>query len=145
MRKMSTTPAPVDSADYNYIKVDRKGATLYVTMNRPDLHNAFNENVIGELTRVFKRIKDQINTHVEASPVADGNPDGLIRSVVLTGAGPSFSAGADLNWMKKMSQYTQEENKQDSLALYDMFKAIYDTPVPVIARVNGVALGGVLV
>lgn len=132
----------IDSADYNFIQVDRKGASLYITMNRPDLHNAFNEHVIAELTRVFSKVTATINAHVAEHPVADNNPDGLIRSVVLTGAGPSFSAGADLNWMKKMSTYSKDENKQDSLALYDMFKAIYDTPVPVIARVNGVALGG---
>jgi methylglutaconyl-CoA hydratase len=134
--------AGVMGLKFEFLDVQRKGPTIQVTMNRPDLHNAFNEHVISELTTVFKQIGKDVDTFVAKNPVADSNPNGLIRSVVLTGAGKSFSAGADLNWMKKMSQYSQEENKQDSLALYDMFKSIYDCPVPVIARVNGVALGG---
>jgi methylglutaconyl-CoA hydratase len=98
-----------------------------VTINRPEIHNAFNEELIAELTQTFKTI---------------GELFPQCRSVVLTGAGSSFSAGADLNWMKKMASYTKEQNEQDSHQLFDMFHAIRQCIVPVIARTNGSAFGG---
>ena len=61
---------------------------------------------------------------------------------MLTGNGPSFSAGADLNWMKKMATYTEQENERDSHQLFDMVNSIYRCPVPVIGRINGPAIGG---
>lgn len=94
-------------------------------MNRPTVHNAFNEHVIEELREAFSSIKL-----------------GDARSVVLTGAGKSFSAGADVNWMAKMANYTKEENRADSRKLFEMFSAIQVCPLPTIARVNGPALGG---
>eukprot|EP01129_Flabellula_baltica_P008582 TRINITY_DN3420_c0_g1_i1.p1 TRINITY_DN3420_c0_g1~~TRINITY_DN3420_c0_g1_i1.p1 ORF type:complete len:292 (-),score=81.15 TRINITY_DN3420_c0_g1_i1:12-887(-) len=99
---------------------------LKVSMDRPEVHNAFDEFFISELTRVFKEI--------------DTRED--VRAVVFTSQGASFSAGADLNWMKKMVEYTKEENVQDSLKLFDMVYAIKDMKVPVIGRINGHALGG---
>lgn len=130
------------TSDYQFLRLERRGATMIVTMDRPNIHNAFSEYMISELTSAFNSISESIHSHIQKHPIADTDPNTIIRSVILTGAGPSFSAGADLNWMKKMAGYSHEENKRDSLALFDMFKAIYDCPVPVIARVNGVALGG---
>lgn len=116
-----------------HVAVEQRDTTVWVTMNRPDLHNAFNEDVIADLTHVFRGI---------ASEVESGTSGVDVRSVVLTGAGRSFSAGADLNWMRKMADYTEQENADDSLQLFDMFHSIQACPLPVIGRVNGAALGG---
>jgi methylglutaconyl-CoA hydratase len=105
-------------------ETDTRGVVT-VTLNRPKLHNAFNDTVIAELTDLFKNIGAAEH-----------------RLVVLTGMGKSFCAGADLNWMKKMKDYSDEENFQDSVLLAELFEAIDDCPVPVIAKINGAALGG---
>ncbi len=93
-------------------------------MNRPELHNAFNPVLISELTDVFSKVSAET------------------RSVVLTGNGKSFSAGADLNWMQSMVTASKEENEADSRKLFNMFAAIKNCPVPVIARVQGPAIAG---
>jgi methylglutaconyl-CoA hydratase len=98
-----------------------------VTINRPEIHNAFNEVVISEITTIFKKL-DNIYPNS--------------RAVLLRANGSSFSAGADLTWMKKMINYTREENERDSHKLFEMFEAIYKCPLPVIARINGSAIGG---
>jgi methylglutaconyl-CoA hydratase len=99
-------------------------SSLYITLTRPSIHNAFDENLIRELTDAFVKVPSKY------------------RSVVLTGAGQSFSAGADLNWMQKMTNYTKEENEHDAHLLFDMFHSIRSCRAPVIARVNGNAFGG---
>ena len=97
-----------------------------VTLNRPDVHNAFNEVMIAELTEIFKKIAK----------------DDEVRVVVLTGSGKSFSAGADLNWMKKMVNFSYDQNLDDSLKLAELFYIMYSLPKPTIAKVNGAAIGG---
>src|SRR5690242_4434164 len=95
---------------------------------RPDVHNAFNAGLIGELRQVFARL-------------AREGPSEL-RAVVLAGEGPTFSAGADIDWMRAAARLTVEENEADAMAMADMLETIDTCPVPVIARVHGGALGG---
>lgn len=97
-----------------------------VTLNRPDLHNAFNDDLIWELNNAFTKLGE----------------DDTVRAVVLTGAGKSFSAGADLNWMKEAAHYTKEQNLRDAQALSDMLAAVNNCPKPTIAIVNGATFGG---
>lgn len=115
---------------YTTIKTERTDEIFRVTMSRPEVHNAFNEHLIADLSHCYREIARQ----------TDG-PDPL-RVVVFTGEGKSFSAGADLNWMRKMVDYTFEENMEDSMALAELMHLIYTCPVPTIARVNGAAIGG---
>ncbi|WP_127717599.1 enoyl-CoA hydratase-related protein [Halobacteriovorax sp. HLS] len=97
-----------------------------ITLNRAQIHNAFNDQLISELTQKFIQM--------------DG--DESIRVVVLTGAGKSFCAGADLNWMKSMVNYSEQENFDDSKRLSDLFETINNFSRPVIGKINGAALGG---
>jgi methylglutaconyl-CoA hydratase len=97
-----------------------------VFLNRPEVHNAFNEQVIAELTTCFN----------EANDAND------IRAIVLGGHGRSFCAGADLTWMKKSADFTYEENLQDAEALANLFATIDRSNKPVIGRINGAAIGG---
>lgn len=106
------------------VTVDGHVAT--VTLNRPDVRNAFNETVIAELTEAF-------HTLGSSTPV---------RAIVLTGNGPAFCAGADLNWMKKMACYSDEENRSDAMTLAEMLHTIWACPKPVIARVQGDTYAG---
>jgi len=100
--------------------------TLTITLNRPEVHNAFNDEVIASISALFDEIERV----------------GGVNLVVITGEGKSFCAGADLNWMKSMINFSQEENIEDSKKLADMFKKIDECKVPVIGKVNGHALGG---
>eukprot|EP01087_Luapelamoeba_hula_P014845 TRINITY_DN4404_c0_g1_i3.p1 TRINITY_DN4404_c0_g1~~TRINITY_DN4404_c0_g1_i3.p1 ORF type:complete len:338 (+),score=48.58 TRINITY_DN4404_c0_g1_i3:82-1095(+) len=127
----TTTTASSSAPQRNFVNVEQKGHVRWVTLNRPEVHNAFNEVVIAEMTQIFRQIE---------TDTADSKNE--TRCVVLTGNGQSFSAGADLNWMKKMATYTEAENERDSHALFDMMNSIYTCPVPVIGRINGPAIGG---
>lgn len=111
---------------FQFLSIDRRGAVEYVTLNRPDVRNAFNEHVIAELT-VWAR-----GAHADAS----------LRVVVFSGAGKVFSAGADAAWMAKMAGYSHEDNVRDATAGAEMFLAINSVPAIVIGRVHGAALGG---
>jgi methylglutaconyl-CoA hydratase len=107
------------------LDIDSRGVAK-VTLNRPELHNAFNDELIGELIACFKKL--------EADP--------KVRLAVLTGEGKSFCAGADLNWMKRMKDYSFEENLEDSQNLAELFTVINKFSKPTICRMNGAALGG---
>ena len=97
-----------------------------VVLNRPEIHNAFNDELISSLTKHFNELQD--------------NED--VRLITLSGEGKSFCAGADLNWMKSMAKYSKEENYNDSQNLFGLFKAINDCTKPVLGKINGHALGG---
>ena len=97
-----------------------------VIFNRPEIHNAFNDTMIKELITVFDDIEENRS----------------LRVVILTGKGKSFCAGADLNWMKRVKDFSYEENLQESLALSEMLYKIYTCSKPTVARVNGTAIGG---
>ncbi|MEJ2720892.1 MAG: enoyl-CoA hydratase-related protein, partial [bacterium] len=132
---------------YTTIKVERERRVLRLMMSRPEIHNAFNEHLIADLSNAFREaakaccIESSGPMARHADPSAEPGAD-PIRVVVYTGEGKSFSAGADLNWMKKMVDYSFEENMADSLALAELMYLIYTCPVPTIARVNGAAIGG---
>ena len=104
------------------------GVVARVTLDRPEVHNAFNAELIGELRATFRRFDDE--------------PPDKIRVVVLAGSGPSFCAGADVTWMRASLGLTREQNEQDAMVMAEMFDAIDRCPTPVIARVHGAALGG---
>jgi methylglutaconyl-CoA hydratase len=97
-----------------------------VTLNRPQVRNAFDETTIAELTQVFR----ELDTDVE------------VRAVILAANGPAFCAGADLNWMKRMAGYSDAENRADALALATMLSTIYRCSKPVIAQVQGDTYAG---
>lgn len=99
---------------------------IHVTLNRPEIHNAFGDELIAKMTAFFN----------------DLSTDDNVRLLTLTGAGKSFCAGADLNWMKSMKDYSPEENYRDSVALSQLFQSLNDLPFPTIAVVNGACLGG---
>jgi len=101
---------------------------LRVTLNRPELHNAFDAELIGQLRQSFRRLADE--------------PPETLRAVVLAGAGQSFCAGADATWMRASLGLSREQNEQDAMVMAEMFDAIDRCPVPVIARVQGACLGG---
>lgn len=101
---------------------------VYLTLNRPEVHNAFDHHVIDELLSLFSEIAE----------------DEQVKVCVLQAAGKSFSAGADFHWMKSMAQLDKEQNRQDSERLAAMMKALDTLPVPTIAKVQGAAYGGAL-
>ncbi len=105
------------------LQVERDGPLLRVTMARPERRNAFDAALIGELTDAFADVGDA-------------------RAVILAGEGPSFSAGADVEWMRSSVELSYEENVADALRLRAMLDAIDLCPAPVVARVQGHALGG---
>ena len=114
---------------YTFLDVRRDGQVEYLTLNRPDVRNAFNEHVIAVLT-----------AWAGAARAAAGRHE--IRAVVLAGAGKTFSAGADVAWMSKTVAFTEEENVRDATAMSRMFAALDALTVPLVGRIQGAALGG---
>ncbi|MBD3382675.1 MAG: enoyl-CoA hydratase/isomerase family protein [candidate division Zixibacteria bacterium] len=113
-------------SDYSTIKYDQDGKVARITFCRPEIHNAFNSTMINELYDLFMKLKT----------------DSTVRVVVLTGEGKSYCAGADLNWMRAVKDYSYEQNLKESLELAALFRLIYEFPRPVIGRINGAAIGG---
>jgi methylglutaconyl-CoA hydratase len=111
---------------YNTLNVEENDGVMSVTLNRPDVHNAFNDELIAEAIDLF--------TLLLSSRTA--------RAVVLRSEGASFCAGADLNWMSRMVAYTRDENVRDSALLAKMYALINECPIPVIGRIQGAAIGG---
>ena len=111
---------------FRYLDVRRHGAIEHLTLNRPDVRNAFNDGTITELTWW-------------ADAVAAARD---VRAVVLSGAGPVFCAGADLDWMRRMAGYSHQQNLDDASDMARMFQSLDRLPVPLVGRVHGAALGG---
>ena len=110
----------------SYVSIDIDGPIAVVTLNRPDKHNAFDDSLIADLTKTFKAI----------------DTNAAVRVAVLSAAGKSFSAGADLNWMKRMATFSEEENFRDASALAGLMSTLHGLSKPTIARVQGAAYGG---
>jgi methylglutaconyl-CoA hydratase len=111
---------------FTTLTISREANTATVTLNRPDVRNAFNETTIAEITQAFREL----------------GADTDLRAIVLSANGPAFCAGADLNWMKKMAGYTHAENHADALQLAEMLRTIYLCPKPVVAKVQGDCYAG---
>ncbi len=111
---------------YQTLQLEIAHGAATVTLNRPDVRNAFNETVIAELNNVFLEL----------------GQDEQVRAIVLAANGPAFCAGADLNWMKKMAHYTPEQNLEDAQQLAEMLYQIYSCAKPVIAKVQGDCYAG---
>ena len=105
---------------------ERRGAVAWLSLNRPKIHNAFDDRLIAALTKALEQ--------------ADADP--AVRAVVLTGSGSCFSAGADLNWMRGMASASEQENREDSLRLARLMRTLQFLSKPTVARVNGAAYGG---
>jgi len=111
---------------YTTFNLTYEGPVARLTLDRPDVRNAFDEVMIGELATAFDEV---------------ANNDAA-RVMVLTGAGEVFCAGADLNWMKRVAKYSYEENLEDARVFAKMLEALYRLPKPTIAMVNGACMGG---
>lgn len=107
------------------INVDKQGIAT-ITLNRPELHNAFDDVLIKNLTQELKRLES----------------DSKVGVILLVANGKSFSAGADLNWMRRMANYSMEENVRDAMALANLMQALNQLKKPTIALVQGAAFGG---
>ena len=108
------------------LRIDQHDHTATVTLARAEVRNAFNDEVIAELTQAFARL----------------GADAGVRAIVLAAEGPAFCAGADLNWMRRMADYTDEENIADAAKLAEMLRVMYECPKPTVARVQGDVYAG---
>ena len=108
------------------LDIARNGPVARVFLNRPEVRNAFSDAVIAELTAAFQTL----------------GSDSSVRAIVLGGHGKAFCAGADLNWMRAMADYSWEQNRADAQALADMLWAIYSCPHPVVGRIQGDCYAG---
>lgn len=112
--------------NYQSLRLYKEKQCLFIVMNRPETRNAFDEIVISELSDAIK--------------ASLGDDD--IRMLILTGEGTAFSAGANIDWMRRMGEANYEDNLKDANALADMLNILYNYPKPTIAKVNGPAIGG---
>ena len=104
----------------------QSGPVAQITLNRPEVRNAFNDEVIAELTTAFTELGQNQE----------------VRAIVLAASGPAFCAGADLNWMRRMADYTHAENLADAAQLAEMLRVIYTCPKPTVARIQGDVYAG---
>ena len=111
---------------YTSLRTERRGAVQHVILSRPEIHDAFDHNSVRDLADAFE--------------AAAG--DAAVRVVLLRSTGKHFSAGADVNWLRQVADYSDEENLADAVRLHDMLAAIATCPKPVVARIQGAALGG---
>jgi methylglutaconyl-CoA hydratase len=111
---------------YKTLLVDETDGVVFVTLNRPDVHNAFNDELIAEAIDLFGSVASNASA----------------RAIVLRSNGPNFCAGADLNWMSRMAAYTRDENIRDSSQLARMFALMNECALPIIGRIQGAAIGG---
>lgn len=116
----------MSDGSYESLRTERDGAVLHVVLNRPDVHDAFDDHSVRDLTRAFRTAAED-----------DG-----VRVVLLRSTGKHFSAGADVNWLRKAGEYDDLENVADAERLHDMLAAIATCPKPVVGRIQGAALGG---
>lgn len=112
----------------SFVVVTEMNQVAYVKLNRPEMRNAFNPEMIAELTKAFQDLQARRD----------------LRAVVLQGEGKSFCAGADLNWMKEMVNFSFSQNREDSMKLFYMFESIANCMLPIIGQVHGAAFGGAL-
>src|SRR5690242_1883202 len=112
------------SSTFSFLETEAKGGVHYVTLNRPDVKNAMNAEMMTEIRKVFSEIPSNA------------------RAIVLKGAGNFFCAGGDLNWMKSSVTKSPSENEADTLNLAKMVRAVDECPIPVITQVKGGAFGG---
>lgn len=110
----------------NTLELESRGAVAWIWLDRPERHNAFDEALIAELTKLLQSL-DQ---------------DPSVRAIVLAGKGKSFSAGADLDWMRRQGAASMEENLADALRLAELFRVLSECAKPTVARVHGAAMGG---
>jgi methylglutaconyl-CoA hydratase len=113
-------------APYRALQIETRNGVALLTLDRPEIHNAFDETLIAELTRALRAV----------------GADASVRAVVLLGAGPSFCAGADLNWMRRMAGFSRAQNLADARTLSTMLATLATLEKPTIARVHGAAFGG---
>jgi len=111
---------------HELVQIERAGSVATLWLNRPDKHNAFDEHLIAAITEGLRALGD----------------DATVRVVVLAGRGKSFSAGGDLDWMRRAAGFGFEQNLADASALATMLRTLAELPKPTIARVHGAALGG---
>jgi methylglutaconyl-CoA hydratase len=116
----------IESMNFETLQIDLSHRVAVVWMNREKVRNAFNETMIAEITQAFAAL---------------GVDDG-VRAIVLAGHGPAFCAGADLDWMRRMSTYSLDDNRRDARTLADMLRTIHDCPRLTVARVHGDAYAG---
>lgn len=109
-----------------FIDITETAPVVTITLSRPEIHNAFDDRLIRELRDAFDGLRPRTD----------------LRVAVLRGAGKSFSAGADIEWMRRTKDYSQSENEADAREMAMMFRAIRECPLPTIARVHGAAIGG---
>ncbi len=110
----------------SHLNIHVAGAVATVTLNRPDVRNAFNDEVILEVTAAFNDLGARAD----------------VRCIVLAANGTAFCAGADLNWMRSMADYTREQNLEDAGRLAEMMRTVYECPKPTIARIQGDVYAG---